>query len=170
MASIHIRPAAPADAELIFALVTELAAYEKLSAAVDATADSLAQALFNSAPRVFCDVASYDGETVGLAIWFYTFSTFRGRHGIWLEDLYVRPAFRGRGIGKALVARLAARCVGENLARLEWSVLDWNLPSIAFYKAMGAVMMDEWTNCRCEGDALHRLATRAAGNTDALRV
>ncbi len=82
----------------------------------------------------------------------------------------MRPAFRGRGIGKALLGRLAARCVGENLGRLEWSVLDWNAPSIAFYKAMGAVMMDEWTNCRCEGDALSSLASLAAGKTDPVRL
>lgn len=165
----QIRAATLADADQIFALVTELAAYEKLSAEVDATPSCLAQALFGSAPRVFCDMAEYDGESVGLAIWFYTFSTFRGRHGIWLEDLYVRPALRGRGIGKALLSRLAERCLSEDLARLEWSVLDWNTPSIAFYKAMGAVLMDEWTNCRCEGDALHKLAARAAAKADAVR-
>jgi GNAT superfamily N-acetyltransferase len=169
MPPIHIRPAVPADAELIFALVTELAAYEKLSAAVDATPKSLADALFSAAPRVFCDMAAYDGAPAGLAIWFYTFSTFRGRHGIWLEDLYVRPAFRGRGIGKALLARLAARCVDEKLARLEWSVLDWNTPAIAFYKATGAMLMDEWTNCRCEGDALSKLAAAAAFEPNAQR-
>ncbi|WP_040580206.1 GNAT family N-acetyltransferase [Methyloferula stellata] len=166
----HIRSAVPADAAQIFALVTELAAYEKLSAAVDATAETLAQALFGTAPRVFCDMAEQDGEPIGLAVWFYTFSTFRGRHGIWLEDLYVRPAFRGRGTGKALLAGLAARCVRENLARLEWSVLDWNTPSIAFYKAMGAVLMDEWTNCRCEGGALSSLAALAAGKADPVRI
>lgn len=170
MAPIHIRPAAPADADQIFALVTELAAYEKLSAAVDATAETLAQALFGTTPRVFCDVAEQGGEPVGLAIWFYTFSTFRGRHGIWLEDLYVRPAFRGRGIGKALLAGVAARCVSENLARLEWSVLDWNTPSIAFYKAMGAMLMDEWTNCRCEGEALSSLASLATDKADPVRI
>lgn len=157
-ASIHIRPAASADAELIFTLVSELAAYEKLEASVDATADDLARALFCAYPRVFCDIVEWEGEAAGLSIWFYTFSTFRGRHGIWLEDLYVRPDFRGQGCGKALLSRLAARCVSEQLARLEWSVLDWNTPSIAFYKAMGAGLMDEWTNCRCEGEALRTLA------------
>jgi GNAT superfamily N-acetyltransferase len=166
----QIRAATLADADLIFALVQELAAYEKLSACVDATADSLAQALFGANARVFCDIAEYDGAAAGLAVWFYTFSTFRGRHGIWLEDLYVRPGFRGRGMGKALLAGLAERCVSENLARLEWSVLDWNTPSIAFYKAMGAVLMNEWTNCRCEGEALRGLASRAIDKAEAGRA
>ncbi len=164
MPPIHIRSATPADADLIFALVGELALYEKLADAVDSSAESLADALFCDRPRVFCDIADYEGQAAGLAIWFYTFSTFRGRHGIWLEDLYVRPAFRGRGLGKALLSRLAARCVAENLARLEWSVLDWNTPSIAFYKGMGAGLMDEWTNCRCEGDVLRRLASARAAD------
>jgi GNAT superfamily N-acetyltransferase len=165
MPPLHIRSAAPADAELIFALVSELALYEKLADSVDSSAASLSKALFCETPRVFCDIAEYKGEAAGLAIWFYTFSTFRGRHGIWLEDLYVRPQVRGRGLGKALLSRLAARCVEEDLARLEWSVLDWNTPSIAFYKSMGAGLMEEWTNCRCEGDALRRLA--AARSADA---
>jgi GNAT superfamily N-acetyltransferase len=168
MAPLHIRPATPADQDSIFALVQDLAAYEKLADAVDATASALGQALFCTHPRVFCDLAIYENEPVGLAIWFYTFSTFRGRHGIWIEDLYVRPNLRGRGIGKALLTGLAARCVHENLARLEWSVLDWNTPSIAFYRSMGATLMDEWTNCRCEGDALRRLALRSSGGTDGI--
>ncbi len=161
--SIHIRPAKAADAALIFTLVGELAVYEKLEDAVDASASDLSAALFCDHPRVFCDIATFEERPIGLAIWFYTFSTFRGRHGIWLEDLFVRPAFRGRGFGKALLSRLAARCIDENLARLEWSVLNWNTPSIAFYQAMGAKLMDEWTNCRCEGDALKSLAARAKG-------
>jgi len=156
--SLTIRAATLADTGFIFAMVCELAAYEKLTHAVDATQDMLHEALFGTAPRVFCDLALWDGEPVGIAIWFYNFSTFRGRHGLWLEDLYVRPAFRGRGCGKALLQNLGARCVRENLARLEWSVLDWNAPSIAFYKAIGAILLDEWTQCRCEGEALARLA------------
>jgi len=156
--SPQIRAATPQDAGFIFAMVQELADYEKLTHAVDATAETLESALFGPAPRVFCDIALWNGEAVGIAIWFYNFSTFRGRHGIWLEDLYVRPAFRGRGCGKALLQNLGARCVAEDLARLEWSVLDWNMPSIAFYKSMGAILLDEWTQCRCEGEALLRLA------------
>jgi len=163
--AFDIRPATPADQDTIFALVHELAVYEKLADTIDASSESLARALFCDHPRVFCDIVLNDGQPVGLAIWFYTFSTFRGRHGIWLEDLFVRPAFRGRGFGKALLSRLAARCIGENLARLEWSVLDWNTPSIDFYRAMGAKLMDEWTNCRCEGDTLKSLAARVTSET-----
>ncbi|MEJ1937043.1 GNAT family N-acetyltransferase, partial [Nostoc sp. NIES-2111] len=98
---------------------------------------------------------------VGFALWYYTFSTFVGRHGIYLEDLYVRPAFRGHGCGKLLLATLAKRCVAENLGRLEWAVLDWNTPSIDFYRSQGAALMDEWTTCRVTGAALWRLADHA---------
>jgi len=157
---LQIRAATPQDANFIFAMVLELAAYEKLTHAVDATEKMLGEALFGAVPRVFCDIALWEGEPVGIAIWFYTFSTFRGRHGIWLEDLYVRLAFRGRGCGKALLKNLGARCMAEDLARLEWSVLDWNTPSIDFYRAMGAILLDDWTQCRCEGAALARLAER----------
>lgn len=159
--SILIRRANPADAEMIFALVTELAVYEQLGGEVSATRESLAAALFDPNPRVYCDIAERDGEAAGLAVWFYSFSTFRGRHGIWLEDLFVRPVFRGQGFGRALLAALARRCVDEQLGRLEWSVLDWNEPSIAFYKRMGARMMEQWTNCRIEGEALRELAQPA---------
>ncbi len=158
--SVSIRPAAPADAAEIFAMVRELAAYEALSHAVDATEEGLAQALFGSDPRAFCDVADADGGAAGFALWFYSFSTFRGRHGIYLEDLFVRPAFRRRGIASALLGRLAARCREERLGRLEWAVLDWNRPAIALYERLGAVAMDEWTVYRVERDALARLAGR----------
>lgn len=156
-----IRPATPADAGLVFDLVHELAVYERLEADVDATPEMIADALFGPAPRVFCDIAEWHGQPAGFALWFYNFSTFRGRHGLYLEDLFVRPAQRGHGLGKALLARLARRCVSENLARLEWSVLDWNTPSIDFYKAQGAVMLDGWTTCRVTGEALWRLADQA---------
>ena len=156
-----IRPATPADAGLVFDLVHELAVYERLEADVDATPEMIAGALFGPAPRVFCDIAEWHGQPAGFALWFYNFSTFRGRHGIYLEDLFVRPAQRGHGLGKALLAHLARRCVTENLARLEWSVLDWNTPSIDFYKAQGAVMLDGWTTCRVTGSALWRLADQA---------
>ena len=154
----HIRTATPDDAALVFELVRELAAYEQLSNEVDATAEMLAEALFGPAPRVFCDIAEWQGRGVGFALWFYNFSTFRGRHGIYLEDLFVRPEARGHGLGKLLLANLAKRCVAENLARLEWSVLDWNAPAIAFYKAQGATLMDGWTACRVTDAALWRLA------------
>jgi GNAT superfamily N-acetyltransferase len=155
--AIFISRAQAADAQLVFDLIAELAEYEKLGHEVEATAARLSAALFCEHPKVFCDIAEYQGEAAGLAIWFYSFSTFRGRHGIWLEDLFVRPSFRRKGIGRALITTLARRCVEENLARLEWSVLDWNEPSIQFYKRMGARLMDEWTNGRIDGEALARL-------------
>ena len=156
--SIAIRAARPADAPLVFALVQELAAYEKLSDQVDATEQQIADALFADPPRLYCDIAEWDGEPAGFAVWFLNFSTFRGRAGIYIEDIFVRPAFRGKGLGKALMARLARRCVEEGFARCEWAVLDWNAPSIAFYKSVGAQVMEEWKLCRLSGDALRRFA------------
>ncbi|WP_029029212.1 GNAT family N-acetyltransferase [Salinarimonas rosea] len=156
--SLRIRPARPGEAPLVHAFVRELARYERLEHEMDATEAMLDAALFGERPRVFCDIAEWDGEPVGFALWFYNFSTFRGRHGIYLEDLFVRESARGRGIGKALLARLAARCRAEGLTRLEWWVLDWNAPSIAFYRSIGAVPMDEWTVMRVTGDALEALA------------
>lgn len=153
-----LRAATPGDTATIHAMVLELAAYEKLEKDVQSTPAMLGEALFGAAPRVFCEMAEVDGAPAGLALWFYDFSTFRGRHGIYLEDLFVRPAFRGRGIGRALMGRLAARCVAEALPRLSWAVLDWNQPAIDFYRAQGAVLLDEWTGCRLSGDALVRLA------------
>ncbi len=157
---LTLRSAEPHDLSAIHALIRALADYEKLLDAVEANERDLRAALFCDSPRVFCDVAEWteDGraETVGMALWFYNYSTFRGRHGIYLEDLFVRPERRGRGIGKALLLRLAARCVDEGLARLEWSVLDWNEPAIAFYRSLGAVALDEWTVFRLTGDALVR--------------
>jgi GNAT superfamily N-acetyltransferase len=157
-AGITIRPARPGEAALVLALIGELAVYEKLAHEVDAKEASIDAALFGPAPRVFCDIAELEGTPVGFALWFYSFSTFRGRHGIYLEDLFVRPEHRGRGVGKALLARLAARCVAENLPRFEWSVLDWNTPSIEVYRKLGAVLMDDWTRCRLSGEALAALA------------
>ena len=159
---INIRSAMPSDTRVIYALVRELAVYENLLDVVDATEAMIGDALFGQTPRAFCELAEWDGEVAGFSLWFYNFSTFRGRHGIYLEDLFVRPDFRGKGLGKALIVSLARRCVAENLARFEWSVLDWNAPSIAFYKALGATMLDDWTGCRVTGDALAALAGRAA--------
>lgn len=152
--SLAIRPAAPADTALIFALVCELADYENLQSEVDATPEEIARALFAPEPRLYCDIAEWAGEPAGFAVWFLNFSTFRGRHGLYVEDLFVRPQFRGRGIGKALMRRLAQRCIDDNLARFEWAVLDWNAPSIAFYKSIGAQVMDQWKICRLSGTAL----------------
>jgi GNAT superfamily N-acetyltransferase len=156
--SITIRAAQPADAALLFTLVRELAEYEKLSADVDATAESVAAVLFAPQPRVFSDIAEWNGEPAGFALWFLNFSSFRGRHGLYLEDVFVRPAFRGKGLGKALLARLARRCVENGWARFEWTILDWNKPSIDFYRSIGATVMDEWKICRLTGAALDRFA------------
>lgn len=156
-AALTIRPAVPGDAGLVHRFVLSLAAYEKLSHEVEADEAALAAALFGANPRVFAAIAEWDGEAAGFALWFFTYSSFRGRHGLYLEDLFVLPAFRGRGIGTALIASLARRCIDEGLARFEWSVLDWNAPSIAFYEAKGATLMREWLRCRVEGAALERL-------------
>jgi len=157
-AGLTIRAATPADRDLVFAFIRDLAEYEKLLDDVVATPDDVARALFAPHPRVFCDLAEWDGAAAGFALWFYNFSTFRGRHGIYLEDLFVKPAFRGKGIGKALLAQLAKRAVAEGCARVEWWVLDWNEPSIKFYESLGAIPMEEWTVFRLTGDALKRLA------------
>ncbi len=154
---LTIRPAAAADASLILTFVRELAEYEQLLHEVQASEADIARDLFGDAPKVFCDIAEWDGEPVGFALWFYTYSTFQGRHGIWLEDLYVRPAMRGKGLGKALLTHLARRCAAEKLGRFEWWVLNWNEPSIAFYKSQGGVMQEEWTKVRIEGEALAKL-------------
>ena len=152
-----IRPAVPDDVPVILQLIRSLARYEKLEHRVEASETDLAEALFGPSPRVFCDLAEADGRTAGFALWFYTFSTFVGRHGLYLEDLFVEPDFRGGGIGKALIRHLARRCVAERLGRFEWSVLDWNEPAIQFYRAQGARLLDDWTVCRVDGEALAAL-------------
>jgi GNAT superfamily N-acetyltransferase len=155
--SLVIRPALAADAATIVGFVRALAAYEKLEHEVQANEADIVRDLFGADPKVFCEIAEWQGEPVGFALWFYTYSTFQGRQGIWLEDLFVDPSLRGKGIGKALLVNLAQRCVAEGLGRFEWWVLDWNEPSIDFYKAQGGVMQDEWTKVRVDGDALARL-------------
>jgi len=159
--SIRIASARPDQIGLIYSLIRELAEYEKLLHEVEATEAGIAAALFCDNPRLFCEIAEWNGEPVGFTVWFLNFSTFSGRYGIYLEDLFVRPAYRGKGIGKALLADLARTCVKNGWSRLQWSVLDWNAPSIAFYKSLGAVLMDEWTVCRLNGPALAALAERA---------
>ena len=156
--SLAIRRARPDEAGLVLSLVRELAAYEKLIHEVEATEATIAEALFSHNPRLFCEIAEWDGEAAGFAVWFVNFSTFSGRSGIYLEDLFVRPAQRGNGIGKALLVNLAKQCVDNGWSRLQWSVLDWNTPSIEFYQSLGAVLMDEWTVCRLSGPALMALA------------
>jgi len=159
--ALTIRRARRGEAGLVLEFVRELADYEKLLHEVEADQAAIDRALFGETPRVFCDIAEWDGEAVGFALWFINFSTFSGRSGIFLEDLFVRPAHRGKGIGVALLAGLAKECVRNGWSRLQWSVLDWNTPSIEFYKSLGATLMDEWTVCRVNGDALTALAKRA---------
>ena len=155
---VLIRPAAPTDSPTILAFIEELADYERLRHEVKINLADVRSILFSPAPRAFCDIAETPDGPVGFALWFYSVSTFEGRHGIYLEDLYVRPDARGRGAGKALLASLARRCVAENLARLEWAVLDWNAPSIAFYDSLGATAKTEWVTRRLAGEALTKLA------------
>jgi GNAT superfamily N-acetyltransferase len=156
---VSIRPARPADVPRILELVRELADYERSLDQVSATADELRAALFAERPAVFAHVAETDAVVVGFALWFLNFSTWVGRHGIYLEDLYVTPAMRGRGVGKALLAELAATCMRRGYGRLEWWVLDWNEPAIAFYRSIGAEPMSEWTVQRLSGTALADLAS-----------
>ncbi len=157
--SVTIREAVPTDSALIHGFVRALAEYEKLLHEVEASEADLARHLFGDNPRLFCDIAEADGKPVGFAIWFYNYSTFRGRHGIYLEDLFVVPEARGLGAGKALLRRLAKRCEEEGLARLEWAVLDWNAPSIAFYDSLGATAQTDWIIRRMTGEPLKALAT-----------
>lgn len=158
-----IRTARPDDVPAILELVRGLAEYERASDEVKATEAQLRDALFGETPRVFAHIADHPGDdrpiAAGFALWFLNFSTWTGRHGIYLEDLYVRPEFRGHGYGKALLVELARVCVDRGYGRFEWSVLDWNEPSIGFYRALGAVPLDEWTIQRLTGEALHRLAS-----------
>ena len=156
--SLVIRRARPDEAGLVLSLVRELAEYEKLLHEVEATEAMIGEALFGSNVRLFCDIAEWNGEAAGFAVWFINFSTFSGRSGIYLEDLFVRPEQRGKGIGKALLSHLAKECVSNGWSRLQWSVLDWNTPSIEFYQSLGADLMDEWTVCRIGGPALTALA------------
>ncbi|MFF4949296.1 N-acetyltransferase family protein [Streptomyces chattanoogensis] len=163
-----IREATPGDVPVILAMIGELAAYERAPEAAQATEPQLKEALFGDHPAAFALIAEADGEAaaapVGFALWFRNFSTWTGTHGVYLEDLYVRPEARGGGHGKALLAALAEICVTRGYQRFEWSVLDWNEPSIGFYRSIGAQPMDEWTVFRLTGDALHHLAATARVN------
>ena len=155
-----VRPVRPDDVPAVVGLVRELAAYEQAEHEALMTAEQLHSALFGDSPALFGHVATADGspEVVGVALWFLTFSTWRGTHGIHLEDLYVSPGSRGSGLGRELLRTLAQECVDRGFARLEWSVLDWNTPSIEFYRAAGALPMDGWTVYRLTDDALPRFA------------
>lgn len=160
--SILIRAAQPADIPLLKSLICELAEYEHLSHTVVMTEALLQENLFQ---RKYAEalIAEYGQAPAGFALFFHNFSTFVGRPGIYLEDLYVRPEFRARGIGRALLQRLAALAVERNCGRMEWTCLDWNAPSIRFYKSLGAVPMDEWSIYRLDGAALQALAAGSEG-------
>ena len=156
--SVKIRVATVSDAPLILEFIRELAEYERLLHEVEATEADVRRDLFGENPRAFCEIAEHEGQPVGFALWFYNYSTFVGRAGIYLEDLFVEPEARGEGAGKALLRRLAQRCVDAELGRLEWAVLDWNAPSIAFYDSLGAMKKEGWTVRRLYGEALSDLA------------
>lgn len=159
---MHIRPAREEDVPVILSLIKGLAEYERMANLVVATEDGLRQALFG--PRPFAEVVlAHEGdETIGFALFFHNFSTFLGRHGLYLEDLFVVPAWRGRGVGRRLLAHLAAVAIDRGCGRLEWAVLDWNESAIGFYKRLGAQLMDDWRLCRLTGTALAELASPKA--------
>jgi GNAT superfamily N-acetyltransferase len=156
--TVSIRPAAPADLPLIAQFIRDLADYEKLADEVRFDEATLGDKLFGARPYAEVVIGELDGTPQGFALFFHNFSTFEGRPGLYLEDLFVRPAARGSGLGKALLAHLAALCAARDCARLEWSVLDWNAPAIGFYQSIGARLMDEWTVMRVDGAALATLA------------
>src|SRR5437868_7118925 len=158
VATVKVRVATLADIPLILDFIKALAVYERLGHAVEATEADIRRDLFGENPRCFCDIAEAGGKPVGFALWFYNYSTFRGRAGIYLEDLFVVPEARGLGAGKALLRRLAQRCVDADLGRLEWAVLNWNQPSIEFYDSLGASAKTDWTVRRLDGAALSALA------------
>ncbi len=159
--SIKIRPANPSDAETIVSFIRELADYERLAHEAKATPENLRLHLFGPRPFAEAIMAEVDGESVGFALFFHTFSTFRGQPGMYLEDLFVRPEHRGSGIGKALLSSVAKVAVDRGCERLEWSVLDWNDPALGFYKSLGSRPMDEWTVHRIDEAPLARLASFA---------
>ncbi len=157
---IIARSATPADVPALFELIQALAEYEKLSHAVTGSSELLKEHLFGEKPFAEAIVAEYGGEVVGFGLFFHNYSTFLTRPGIYLEDLFVLPEYRRQGIGKKLITYLAGLAVERNCGRLEWSVLDWNSPAIAFYKGIGAKILDEWRICRVTGDSLSTLASQ----------
>lgn len=155
-----LRPAQPSDELALFSLIKALAEYEKLSHAVTGSADALKEHLFGDRSYVEAILAEYSGQAVGFALFFHNYSTFLTKPGIYLEDLFVLPEYRRQGIGKALLNYLARLAVERDCGRLEWSVLDWNEPAIAFYRRMGASVLPDWRICRVEGDAIALLAAK----------
>ena len=159
MASFQIRSARRGDVGAILGLIKDLAEYERAPDEVEATESDLVSALFADDPKVFCDLVDVEGEVVGMAIWFLNFSTWQGKHGIYLEDLFVKPEHRGCGYGKALLQHLAKKCEEKGYGRFQWWVLDWNTPAIDFYRSLGAEAMDEWTVYRVSGKPLKELGS-----------
>ncbi len=151
---MNIRTATSADAEVIFALIIELAIYEKAEHEVITTVEEICETLFGVDSKTSALIAEIDGKPVGYAVYFYNYSTWLGENGLYLEDLYIKPEYQKKGIGKALLQKVANVAVNENCGRLEWAVLDWNTPAIEFYKSLGAKAQDEWTNYRLSGEAL----------------
>jgi GNAT superfamily N-acetyltransferase len=154
---LKIRPAKSEEVGEVLQLIQDLATYEKAPEQVEASKEDLLNTIFAKEPRVFCDLVEVDGQIAGMAIWFLNYSTWQAKHGIYLEDLYIKPEFRARGYGKALLKHLAQICDKEGYGRLQWWVLDWNSPAIEFYKSFGAEAMDEWTVYRTSGQALKNL-------------
>jgi GNAT superfamily N-acetyltransferase len=154
---LKIRPAKREEVGDVLQLIQDLATYEKAPDQVEASRDDLLNTIFAKEPRVFCDLVEVDGQIAGMAIWFLNYSTWQAKHGIYLEDLYIKPEFRAKGYGKALLKHLAQICDKEGYGRLQWWVLDWNSPAIEFYRSFGAEAMDEWTVYRTSGQALKDL-------------
>jgi GNAT superfamily N-acetyltransferase len=154
---LKIRPAKSEEVGEVLQLIQDLAIYEKAPEQVEASKEDLLNTIFASDPRVFCDLVEVDGQIAGMAIWFLNYSTWQAKHGIYLEDLFIKPEYRGRGYGKALLKHLAKICDEKGYGRLQWWVLDWNSPAIEFYKSLGAEAMDEWTVYRTSGKALKDL-------------
>ena len=154
---MKIRPAKSEEVGEVLQLIQDLATYEKAPEQVEASKEDLLNTIFVKDPRVFCDLVGVDGQVAGMAIWFLNYSTWQAKHGIYLEDLFIKPEYRGRGYGKALLKHLAKICDEKGYGRLQWWVLDWNSPAIEFYKSFGAEAMDEWTVYRTSGQALKDL-------------
>ncbi len=160
---LSLRPATPSDAALIHGFIVDLAVYEKEPDAVEVTPEILARQLAEVHPPFACEIAHWAGEPAGIALYFFNYSTWRGGQGLHLEDLYVDPGFRGKGIGKALLVRLAQIASDRQCARMEWTVLTWNQPAIDFYESLGAEMLDEWRSYRLADDALKKVAASGRG-------
>jgi GNAT superfamily N-acetyltransferase len=159
MSSVKIRSAEISDLPVILQFIHDLAKYEKAPNEVELSLSELEESLFGKTPQVYCLISEADGKATGFAVWHLNYSTWLGRHGIYLEDLYVDPKYRGLGHGKALLRRLAQICIERGYKRLQWWVLDWNETAIEFYKSIGAQPMDEWTVFRVSGSSLEKLAT-----------